>query len=123
MSQDSVSILMSEQTVIDKLHNDKPITKIVVSPNDQYLITYSSDVHWKIGSYWNLPILPIPSLPMPINFYWKLPMHIEIYICIYKNQYVLKLLEHWNLPILPIPSLPIPMKSHWKHKMHITAYD
>ena len=29
-------------------------------------------MHWKIGSYWNLPILPIPSLPMPIDFYGRL---------------------------------------------------
>jgi len=29
-------------------------------------------VHWKIGSNWNLPILPIPSLPTPIDFYWKI---------------------------------------------------
>ena len=43
MSRDSVSILMSEQTIIDKLHNDKPITKIVISPKDEYLVTYSKE--------------------------------------------------------------------------------
>ena len=46
MSQDFVSISVEE------LHGGKPITKIVVSPNDQYLITYSdadnSFVGWDV---------------------------------------------------------------------------
>jgi WD40 repeat protein len=40
--------------VIDKPHDNKPITKIEVSPNEKYLITYSSDdlsiVGWAMTS-------------------------------------------------------------------------
>src|SRR4051794_27255474 len=39
MSQDFMAISVEE------LHGGKPITEIVVSPNDQYLITYSDDDH------------------------------------------------------------------------------
>ncbi|PKC03949.1 hypothetical protein RhiirA5_422974 [Rhizophagus irregularis] len=62
-----------------------------------YRIHYTSNVHWKIGSYWNLPILPISSLPMPINFYWKLPMHIEIiFVYITKCIEIIGIWEFYN---------------------------
>jgi hypothetical protein len=62
------------------------LINVPVGENDpEKTIPERSDVHWKIGSYWNLPILPIPNLPIPMNLYWKLPMHIKIYIHIYES--------------------------------------
>ena len=50
---------MSEQTAIDKLHNDKPITKIVISPKDEYLVTYSKEDNSIVG--WNVEGQPEPE--------------------------------------------------------------
>lgn len=33
----------------DKLHNGKPITRIEISPNEKYLVTYSEDDHSILG--------------------------------------------------------------------------
>jgi WD40 repeat protein len=44
----------SENTNIDedKSHNDKPISKIAISPNEEYLVTYSEDNRSIVG--WNV---------------------------------------------------------------------
>jgi hypothetical protein len=52
--------------VIDKPHDNKPITKIEVSPNEKYLITYSSDdlsiVGWTVTTP-STPSIFTPALP------------------------------------------------------------
>jgi WD40 repeat protein len=49
---DEISLEIDENIDNDKPHNSKPITKIVVSPNCKYLVTYSRDDKSIFG--WNV---------------------------------------------------------------------
>jgi hypothetical protein len=53
-------------------------------------------------------------IPIPINFYWKLPRHRNIYTCIYN---LIWIKNHWNIGRIGIGrnwKIPIPIKSYWK---------
>ncbi|RGB38502.1 hypothetical protein C1646_812605 [Rhizophagus diaphanus] len=42
----------NRNSITDKPHNNKPITKIEISPGGRYLVTYSQEDHSVVG--WNI---------------------------------------------------------------------
>jgi hypothetical protein len=84
---------MSHQIDIDKgIHSGCSITKIEVSPNEKYLITYSEDDHSIFG--WN-----IDGEPKPDKTYLKLNDKVKIkQICIsdYKKLAYIYSYQGWN---------------------------
>ena len=79
-------------TVEANVHNGKPITRIEVSPNEKYLVTYSDDDDSIAG--WN-----IIEGPEPDNSYLKINDRIKIkQICVsdYKKLAYIYIYQEWH---------------------------
>jgi hypothetical protein len=79
MSDISINIEPGKQIDAGKPHNDKSITKIEVSPNEKYLVTYSRDDNSIVG--WNVAYVDEGQLEHE-TFPHKIQDYIQRQICV-----------------------------------------